>query len=166
MKKMMSILLVFCFLGSCLIASTVFASDATSTFNLTAGDLTLDEIPSDFDYGSEIVGTDNMMSNISIAAGAIEVTDARGGDGNWEVTAEASDMLHSNGIYELPIYDFTLKFGAGGWAHIHDSGSAVVWSKTGALGTHISPAGESWLMMGNTSDSLAGTYSGTITFTL
>ncbi|MDR2464660.1 MAG: hypothetical protein LBD38_00080 [Streptococcaceae bacterium] len=168
---------------SCLIGPTVFASDATSTFTLTAGELTLQHIPEGFDFGSRTVGQAyggqlGQAMGVEIPAGettSIVVVDNRGGDGKWEIHATASALM--NGDYILPaglvmkiecptFASGTLTWVKGDqWEQIDFQDRKLVQAN-GRLGKTVFGRIENFLSVFDTSALVSGTYTGTVTFTL
>jgi hypothetical protein len=151
--------------------SVTQADDATSTFTLTAGELTLLSIPGNFDYGTGTIGSTSSGS-ASIANQAFSVRDARGGDGVWYLTATRTELMQTSKTLPVTNMTMTVTPGTAGTTGVSNgviplTGGLVIFSGSNALGTSVSGSGStSSITFGDTSGLPSGAYTGTITFTL
>lgn len=151
-------------------AAPLANSNGSTTLSLTSDPsaITLDTVPS-FDWGS-LTTKAAINENGIVGSPALQVTDSRGTDAGYQVTAKATDMQNIDEV-NLPIVSMTLDTAVsdasltGATNADIKSGEALILSGNGnSNGTKQTQSTKGNIKISN--NAKVGTYTGTIVYTI
>ncbi|WP_172356345.1 WxL domain-containing protein [Lactococcus insecticola] len=142
-----------------------------SSIVINAGAITLDTVPS-LTFEDQDITEDGFISD-GEASDVFTITDLRGGDTGWILNAVASELTLTTGAYDLPVSDLTITPAEGGIedsdvtgisGNIYQTEGTILKAGPDTNGKQEIDVDSSSLSAGEALK--AGTYEGTITYTL